>query len=85
MHFRPALVLLSFASIPLTAMADPASVPPSREQSPADSVRVQPRGNTFMPNSAAEREVQRRITDFNQKQGVVETEFDRKLRICRGC
>jgi hypothetical protein len=86
MHVRPwTLVLLSFAPITLTALADPAAPPTSREQSAADSVHVQPRRNTFMPNSAAEDEVQRRIADFNQKQGVVETEFDRRLRICRGC
>ncbi|CCE10681.1 exported hypothetical protein [Bradyrhizobium sp. STM 3843] len=86
MHFRPwPLVLLSFLSIPPAALADPAAPPPSREQSAVDGVHVQPRRDTFMPNSAAEDELQRRITDFNQKQGGVEAEFDRKLRICRGC
>ena len=85
MHYRTSALILSFAAIPLTAMADPASVPSSREQSVAESVHVQPRANTFMPNSQAEDVVQKRITDFNQKQENLETEFDRKLRICRGC
>jgi hypothetical protein len=85
MHYRPSALILTFAAIPLTAWADPASVLPSREQSTPESVHVQPRANTFMPNSPAEDVVQKRITDFNQKQEMLETEFDKKLRICRGC
>ena len=86
MHFRPtALAFCTFAIMPLTAVADPASAPASKEQSTAESVRVQPRGNTFVPESAAEDAVQKRITDFNEKQESLDAEFDKKLRICRGC
>ncbi|WP_354106766.1 hypothetical protein [Bradyrhizobium sp. LB14.3] len=51
----------------------------------AESVHVQPRGSTFMPNSIAEDTLQRRITDFNQKQQGLDAELDKKLKICRGC
>jgi len=86
MHFRPwVLVLLIAATLPLAAHADSVSAPPSREQSMAENVHVQPRRNTFMPNSAAVDEVQRRIADFNQKQEFIDTEFDKRLRICHGC
>jgi hypothetical protein len=85
MYFRPTLVFCTVAAMPLMALADPASAPPSKEQSSAENVHVQPRGNTFMPNSAAEDTVQKGITDFNEKQEVLDAEFDKKLRICRGC
>jgi hypothetical protein len=86
MYFRPtAFVFCTFAAMPLTALADPASAPASNEQSAATSVHVQPRRNAFMPYSAAEDAVQKGITDFNEKQERVDAEFDKKLRICRGC
>jgi hypothetical protein len=85
MHFRSSL-LISFAAIPLSALADPVSTPPSSvEPGMAESVHVQPRGSAFMPNSKAVDALQRRITDFNQKQQDLDAELDKKLKICRGC
>jgi len=85
MYFRPTFVFWTVAAVPLMALADPASNPVSKEQSAAEDVHVQPRGPTFMPNSTAEGAVQKGITDFNEKQEVLDAEFDKKLRICRGC
>jgi hypothetical protein len=79
-------VLMFFTVTPLTAMAEPPSVmPPGAGVSVAQNVQVQPRGSTFAPNSAEEDAVQRRITIFNAKQGLLDAWFDRKLTICRGC
>jgi hypothetical protein len=85
MYLRPTLVFCTVAAMPLMALADPASNPVSKEQSAAEDVHVQPRGTTFMPNSAAEGAVQKGITDFNEKQGLLDAEFDKKLKICRDC
>jgi hypothetical protein len=82
-----ATVLLVFAVTPLAAMAEPLSVtPPGVGVGVAQSVHVQPRGNTLTPNSAEEDAVQKRITIFNATQEVMDAWFDReKLTICRGC
>jgi hypothetical protein len=86
MYFRPTAFVFTLAAMPIAALADPPSVPPaSKELSTAESVHVQPRGNTFMPNTAAEDAVQKGIADFNEKQELQDAEFDKKLRICRGC
>ena len=85
MQFRSSSLLFSLVAIPLTALADPVAAPSSSEPSTAESVHVQPRGSTFMPNSMAEDALQKRITDFNQKQQELDAELDKKLKICRGC
>jgi hypothetical protein len=85
MSFRPTAFVFTLAAMPLAALADPPSAPASKEPSTAESVHVQPRGNTFMPNTAAEDAVQKGIADFNERQEVQDAEFDKKLRICRGC
>ena len=84
MQLRSSLIL-SFAAIPLTALADPVPAPSPKAPSPAESVQVQPRGNEFMPNSLAEDALQKRITDFNRKQEGLDADLDKKLKICRGC
>lgn len=84
MQLRSSLIL-SFAAIPLTALADPLPAPSPKAPSPAESVHVQPRGNAFMPNSVAEDALQKRITDFNQKQEGLDADLDKRLKICRGC
>ncbi|MET4115457.1 hypothetical protein ABIB85_001855 [Bradyrhizobium sp. JR1.5] len=84
MQFRSSLIL-SFAAIPLTALADPLPAPSPKAPSPAESVQVQPRSDEFMPNSTAEDAVQRRIADFNRKQEGLDADLDKKLKICRGC
>ncbi|VIO67215.1 hypothetical protein CI41S_05770 [Bradyrhizobium ivorense] len=38
-----------------------------------------------MPNSAEDQATQRRQSIFNEQQGIDNAEFDRKLKICRGC
>jgi hypothetical protein len=79
-------VLFALTGTPLAAMAEAASVPPPVAGSGvAESVHVQPRGSTFAPNSAEVDAVQKRITIFNATQAVLDTWFDKKLTICRGC
>jgi len=79
-------VLLAFTIAPLAAMAEQHSVPPpGAGVGVAESVHVQPRGNTFAPNSAEEDALQKRITIFNATQRLLDAWFDRKLTICRGC
>jgi hypothetical protein len=93
MHLLPrAFVLCAFLLVSHTATAAPPSTtPPPRDpstfESPsmAESVRVQPRGNGFASNSAEEAAVQERLRIFNTRQDLLDAEFDRKLRICRGC
>jgi len=79
-------VLLAFTVTPLAAMAEPPSAPPpGASVGVGESVQVQPRGDTFAPNSAEVEAVQKRITIFNATQGLLDARFDRKLTICRGC
>jgi len=80
-------VLFALTGAPLSAMAEPASAPPPvAGAGVAESVHVQPRGETFAPNSAEVDAVQKSITIFNATQGVLDVWFDRKkLTICRGC
>jgi hypothetical protein len=79
-------VLFALTGTPLAAMAEAASVPPPVAGSGvAESVHVQPRGSTFAPNSAEVDALQKRITIFNATQAVLDTWFDKKLTICRGC
>ena len=79
-------VLLAFTVTPLAAIAEPPSAPPpGANLGVAESVHVQPRGNTFSPNSAEAEAVQKRITIFNETQRFLDASFDRKLTICRDC
>jgi hypothetical protein len=84
--FARTFVFCSVAILPLTAMAQtPVATPSPKPQAVDEVVRVQPRGNDFMPNSSQEDAVQKRITDFNSTQENQDASFDRKLHICRGC
>ena len=84
--FARTFVFYSVAILPLTAVAQtPTPTPSPKPQVVDETVRVQPRGNDFMPNSAEEGAVQKRITDFNSSQEHLDASFDKKLRICRGC
>ena len=87
MHLLPRTVIFqAFVILPLTAMAEtPAAPPPPQAPDPAESVRVQPRGDAFAPNSAEEDAVQKRITIFNSTQESLDESLDKKLKICRGC
>ena len=79
-------VLFALTGTPLAAMAEPPSVPlPMGGAGVAESVHVQPRGSHFAPNSAEDDAIQKRMTIFNATQAVVDTRFDKKLTICRGC
>jgi hypothetical protein len=81
-----AVIFHAFVILPLTAMAEtPAAPPPQQAPDPAESVRVQPRGTPFAPNSAEEDAVQKRITIFNSTQESLDESLDKKLKICRGC
>jgi hypothetical protein len=84
--FARTFVFYLVAILPLTAMAQtPVATPSPKPQAVDEAVRVQPRGNDFMPNSSREDAVQKRITDFNSSQENMDASFDRKLHICRGC
>jgi hypothetical protein len=89
MRLLPRTVIFhAFVILPLTAMAEtPAAPPPQPQQAPdaAESVLVQPRGDAFVPNSAEEDAVQKRITIFNSTQESLDESLDKKLKICRGC
>jgi hypothetical protein len=87
-----ATVFFAFFVTSLTAMAEsPSATAPLKapdttgSAGAAESVRVQPRRSEFAPNSAEEAAVQERLTILNSRQDVLDAEFDRKLRICRGC
>jgi len=84
MHWLVSIAVLFLTFAPVVAIAEP----PQKSRVTADapeSVRVQPRGRIFDPNSPQEEEVQRRITIFNATQAVEDAAFDRRLRICRRC
>ena len=84
--FARTFVFYSIAILPLTALAQtPSATPSPKPQNVDATVRVQPRGSDFMPNSPEEGAVQKRIMDFNSAQENLDTSFDKKLRICRGC
>ena len=84
--FARTFVFYSIAILPLTALAQtPSATPSPKPQNVDATVRVQPRGSDFMPNSPEEGAVQKRIMDFNSTQENLDASFDRKLRICRGC
>ena len=86
MHLFRATVLCTFTIIPPAVLAEPLSTqPPAAAPGAAESVRVQPRGSAFAPNSAEDDAVQKRITIFNATQGLLDASFDRKLTICRRC
>jgi hypothetical protein len=78
--------VLSFAMISPAAVAEPLSgQPAATAPEAAESVHVQPRGNGFNPHSAEDNAVQKRITIFNEMQGLQDASFDRRLTICRRC
>ena len=86
MHSLRAIVLCTFTIMSPAAMAEPFSAePPTAAPEAAESVHVQPRGNGFNPRSAEDDAVQKRITIFNEMQGLQDASFDRKLTICRRC
>jgi hypothetical protein len=86
MHSLRATVLYTFTIISPAAMAEPLSgQPPMKAPGVAESVHVQPRGSAFAPHSAEDAAVQKRITIFNEMQGLLDASFDRKLIICRRC
>jgi hypothetical protein len=79
-------VCFTLAIGPADALAEQpavASQPTTLEAS--ESVHVQPRGPGFAPHSAEDDVVQGQITIFNETQTTLESTFNRKLRICRGC
>ena len=81
-----AIFFCTFSIAPLTAIAETQSVPPPpKTQEAPDTVRVQPRGSTFAPNSPEENAVQDRIRIFNERQQTQDEALDKKLKICRGC
>lgn len=79
-------ILLVVSYLPTAAVADPDPPTPKKPSSPViDGVRVQPRGQAFMPNTTEDDTIQRRLTIFNDQQGLGDVSLDKKLRICRGC
>ena len=85
MHWLVSIaVLFTLTFAPVAAIAESSQNSRVTADAP-ESVRVQPRGRIFDPNSTQEEEVQRRITIFNATQGVEDAAFDRRLKICRRC
>jgi hypothetical protein len=80
----PFLAFLTLTIISVDAIAETPSQAPIQSRTP-DSVRVQPRGPDFAPNSTQDSTVQGRLTIFNADQDALNAAMDRKLRICRGC
>jgi hypothetical protein len=60
------------------------SQPPTAASEPSQSVHVQPRGSGCA-HSAEDDAVQKRITIFNETQGLQDASLDRKLTSCRRC
>jgi len=86
MHLLRATILSTFTIISPDVMAEPLSTqPPAPAPGAAESVRVQPRGSAFIPNSPEDDAVQKRITIFNAEQRLLDASFDRRLTICRRC
>jgi len=87
MHLFPRVaVFCVFSILPLDVVAEPVSdMSQPKSAIAVENVHVQPRGRGASPNSEDEDAVQTRITIFNEKQRLLDAEFDRKLRICRGC
>ena len=75
---------IALAAFAADAFAETPSRPKAGSQ-PPEGVHVQPRGPSFVPNTSQDDIVQRRLTIYNADQDAINTAFDRKLRICRGC
>jgi hypothetical protein len=84
-----AAVICAFVVMSLAAAAEPpsATAPPKAPGATesAGTAESAPRASELAPNSAEEAAVQERLTIFNSKQDLLDAEFDRKLKICRGC
>ena len=79
-------LLFALASLPITAIADSDQSSPKKSTSPpVETVHVQPRGQDFIPNSTEDIAIQRRLSIFNEKQGLEDLALNKKLKICRGC
>jgi len=88
MHWLVSIaVLFPLTLAPVVAIAETPQIPSTSRVTTEDpeSVRVQPRGRVFDPNSAQDDEVQRRLTIFNATQALEDAAFDRNLKICRRC
>lgn len=81
----PAALLFASATVTMGALADNSRQSPATPPFGTEDVRVQPRRPGFAPHSSEEEDLQRRITDFNATQQVLDAMFDRKLKICRRC
>jgi hypothetical protein len=79
-------LLFALAGLPIAALADSDQPSPKQLSSPSvETVRVQPRSQEFMPNSAEDNAIQQRLSIFNEQQGLEDLALDKKLKICRGC
>lgn len=79
-------LLLALAYLPNAAIANSDRQSSKQSSSPVTGgVRVQPRGQDFMPNSTEDDAIQRRLSISNEQQGLEDVALDKKLRICRGC
>lgn len=79
-------LLLVPAYLSNAAIADSDRQSSKKPSSPiTGGVRVQPRGQDFMPNTTEDDAIQRRLSISNEQQGLEDVALDKKLRICRGC
>jgi hypothetical protein len=79
-------LFFALAGPPIAATADSGLPSPKKTTSPSvETVHLEPRRQNYMPNSAEDNDIQRRLSIFNEKQGLEDLALDKKLRICRGC
>ena len=83
--FFPGASLFVFVLATGAAIAEDLRMPPENRSEAAADVRVQPRGRSFVPGSAQDADVQRKIESFNAAQQKLDKTLDEKLTICRHC
>jgi hypothetical protein len=74
------------ATLICCSFAAPASPQPDTGQTVIGDAPVghlQPRASEFSPDSAAEKAVQKRESDFDSKEKQLDMELDKTLNICR--
>ncbi|MBR1124871.1 hypothetical protein JQ628_25335 [Bradyrhizobium lablabi] len=83
--FLPGAPLFVFVLATGAAIAQDLRTPSEDRSEAAAAVRVQPRGRSFVPGSAEDADVQRKIESFNAAQQKLDKMLDEKLTICRRC
>jgi hypothetical protein len=86
MRFNPvnaAVIGATLICSSYATLADPLSVTGQTVFGDAPIGHLQPRASEFLPESAAEKAIQERESDFDSKEKKLDMELDQKLDICR--